>query len=111
MKLILTILSYAMTLLGTIHTVLTPVFYPRLTPGAAWFAGTGLALVFLGLLNYASAKVFQKWLLNICAVADIVGVVFTCLIVITLPSLQSFIALAIFCLTAAACALLRAKAQ
>jgi hypothetical protein len=43
--------SALLTGLGVVHTALTPVFYGRLTLGALWFAGSGLAMIFVGLLN------------------------------------------------------------
>ena len=43
--------SYLLIALGAVHTALTPVFYTRLTPNAMWFAGAGLAMIFVGFLN------------------------------------------------------------
>jgi hypothetical protein len=43
--------SYLLVALGAVHTALTPVFYGRLSPNAMWFAGAGLAMVFVGFLN------------------------------------------------------------
>ncbi|MBA2338972.1 MAG: hypothetical protein H0V88_01130 [Pyrinomonadaceae bacterium] len=45
------ITSYLLIALGIVHTSLTPVFMSRLSPGAMWFAGAGLAMVVLGFLN------------------------------------------------------------
>jgi hypothetical protein len=45
------IASYLLIALGAVHTALTPVFYGRLTPNAMWFAGAGLAMIFVGFLN------------------------------------------------------------
>lgn len=43
--------SALLAALGVVHTALTPVFYGRFTLGALWFAGSGLAMIFVGLLN------------------------------------------------------------
>jgi hypothetical protein len=43
--------SVLLRALGVVHTALTPVFYGRFTLGALWFAGSGLAMIFVGLLN------------------------------------------------------------
>ena len=43
--------SALLTALGVVHTALTPVFYGRFSQGALWFAGSGLAIIFVGLLN------------------------------------------------------------
>lgn len=51
-----TISSYLLIALGVVHTALTPVFYGRLSPGALWFAGSGLAMIFVGFLNVALSR-------------------------------------------------------
>lgn len=43
--------SALLVALGVVHAALTPVFYGRFTLGALWFAGSGLAMIFVGLLN------------------------------------------------------------
>lgn len=43
--------SALLAALGAVHTALTPVFYGRFSLGALWFAGSGLAMVYVGLLN------------------------------------------------------------
>jgi len=82
--------------LGVIHTALTPAFYSSLSPDAMWFAGTGLAMIFLALLNIIAERVFERWVFNICIIANLVGCVYNVLVVIALPEFQAFIGLAIF---------------
>jgi hypothetical protein len=48
--------SYLLIALGAVHTALTPVFYGRLTPNAMWFAGSGLAMIFVGFLNIVLSR-------------------------------------------------------
>src|SRR5215211_8646183 len=43
--------SVLLVALGVVHTALTPVFYGRFSLGALWFAGSGLAMIFVGLVN------------------------------------------------------------
>jgi hypothetical protein len=43
--------AWLLVALGVVHTSLTPMFYSRFTLGALWFAGSGLAMIFLGFLN------------------------------------------------------------
>jgi hypothetical protein len=43
--------SYGVLLLGIVHTALTPVSYPGLSAETLWFAGTGVMLIALALLN------------------------------------------------------------
>lgn len=60
---------------GAVHTAFA-VCYGELSPDAVWFAGAGLALVFLGLLNVAAgvASSAQAW--TLCRVANVLGVAF-----------------------------------
>lgn len=82
--------------LGVIHTALTPLFYDRFSPDALWFAGTGLALVFLGLLNLMAERVWQAWAINTCIAANLVGCVYGALVAIALPEIQAYAATVIF---------------
>lgn len=43
--------TYGMLTVGALHTCLTPRFKPQAGEDAIWFAGSGLALCFLGALN------------------------------------------------------------
>ncbi|HSC77753.1 MAG TPA: hypothetical protein VLB32_04240 [Candidatus Acidoferrales bacterium] len=43
-------------LLGGAHLLFVPLNFDRLTLGALWFAGAGLAIVFAGFLNLALAR-------------------------------------------------------
>jgi hypothetical protein len=45
------IISGLLVALGVVHTALTPIFYGRFTLGALWSAGSGLAMISVGLLN------------------------------------------------------------
>ena len=46
--------TIVLLLLGIGHTLMTPVFYPEFTEEFLWFAGTGLGLLYLALLNIAA---------------------------------------------------------
>ncbi len=87
--------SFALAL-GIVHTALTPLFYRHLTTDALWFAGTGLALVFLGLLNIASERAWKAWMLNICIAANFVACIYGGLILSILPEIQAYAAMLIF---------------
>lgn len=43
--------SVLLVALGVVHAALTPIFYGRFSHNALWFAGSGLAMIFVGLLN------------------------------------------------------------
>jgi hypothetical protein len=95
MRLLYRIASYLL-LIGVIHTALTPAFYDGLTLDALWFAGTGLALVFLSLLNIVAERAFEPWMLNLCIVANLAGLVHSVLIVTQLSEIQAVVGLLIF---------------
>lgn len=50
-RLLQKISTFIIIAIGVIHTSMTPVFYDHLSEAAFWFAGTGLAAIFIGLLN------------------------------------------------------------
>jgi hypothetical protein len=83
-------------LLGVIHAALTPLFFNFFTIEAMWFFGTGLALVFLCLLNIAASKLLVPWLLNMTVVANLIGTIHSFLILILLKQPQAYIGLAFF---------------
>ena len=48
---------------GAGHTFVgTPMFFRSVSRDAVWFAGAGLAMIFLGLLNLAPAVALPPWL-------------------------------------------------
>ena len=75
--------SILLIALGAVHTALTPVFYGRFTHNALWFAGSGLAMIFVGFLNIAlSRDVGRDRLVRIlCYVANLLTVFFGFLMV------------------------------
>lgn len=101
MRLFYRITAWSMAL-GVIHTALTPLFYSRLDEDALWFASTGLALVFLGMLNLAAERVWQPWLIMLCIPANLVMFVFGALVVAVMPEVQAWLFLVfVFCLALA----------
>jgi hypothetical protein len=93
MKVFYSISAYVLVALGTGHTLLTPVFYPDFSADALWFAGTGLALLFLGLFNIATLQNSIPTLLNLCVIANLIGLIFLALVTVAVPEIQAFIAL------------------
>jgi hypothetical protein len=88
------ICMYLLVALGTGHTLLTPIFYPTFSADALWFAGTGLSLLFLGLLNIVTERISDRNLRNLCMGANIVGTIFIILVTVALPEFQAFLAVA-----------------
>jgi hypothetical protein len=92
MKTIYSISAYLLVALGTGHTLLTPVFYPGFSADALWFAGTGLSLLFLGVLNIVAERLPDRGLHNLCVVANLIGTTFLILVTVTVPEFQAFMA-------------------
>jgi hypothetical protein len=72
--------------LGVGHTALTPVFVPGLNQGSIWFAGGGLALLFLGFLNAARlATPDAPRLRQLCLAANGVALPWIVLVTVVVP--------------------------
>jgi hypothetical protein len=76
--------TYLLIALGVVHTALTPAFYGRLSPGALWFAGSGLAMIFVGFLNVAHGRVGGRdtAVRALCYAANLLTLAFGVLIVV-----------------------------
>lgn len=86
-------LSSYLLMLGVIHAALTPMFYKFLSPNGLWFFGTGLALVFLAMLNIAASRLLNSWLLKLALTANIIGTSFSALTTYVLRQPQAYIGL------------------
>ena len=85
------IASYLL-MLGVIHSALTPVFYKTfMSVEAMWFFGTGLSLVFLGMLNIASGKILNIWMLKFTIAGNVAGTTFSLLLWLVLPEPQAIV--------------------
>ena len=85
--------AYILLALGILHTALTPLFYQQFDVDTLWFAGTGLGLIFLALLNFVALCSPVRIARGICLAANLTGLSYGILIVIVLPEPQSFLAL------------------
>lgn len=83
--------SWLLVVLGAVHTLLTVPFYGQLTPRAVWFAGTGLMMVFLGLLNLIARRTADPGARRLCQAADLLGLGFGVLAVLAVPEPQAFL--------------------
>ena len=70
--------AWLLVALGTVHTALTPLFYGRFTLGALWFAGSGLAMIFLGFLNITFGRAVgrDRLVRVLCYIANLLCTVF-----------------------------------
>jgi hypothetical protein len=96
MKKLYKISSYLLILLGLIHIAFTPVFEPTFSPSAVWFAGAGLSLVFLGLLNLIAIQAKKYSIFSACLIANLISIIYGLLIIIAVPQPQAFAALVLF---------------
>lgn len=78
--------------LGTLHTLLTPMFYPDFSPNAVWFAGSGLTLVFLGAINVARLHSRDTLLRRMCLAANLTGTLFCTVVALAVPEPQAYLA-------------------
>ncbi|HEX6037756.1 hypothetical protein [Longimicrobium sp.] len=85
--------AWALVGLGGVHTLLTVPFYGQLTPEAVWFAGTGLMMVLLGLLNLIGRRTADPGARRLCQAADMLGLLFGMLSVLAVPEPQAFVGL------------------
>ena len=78
--------SYGLVVAGIIHTALTPLFYPAGGEDPLWFAGSGLALIMLGLLNLARRAAPYPRVRQLSAAGNLVGVVYMIIVTTMLPA-------------------------
>lgn len=78
------------TLLGLVHTSMTPIFYKTFDLSALWFAGTGLSFVFLGILNLARIKTADAGIKILCTIANGIAVAYGVFIVIKLAKPHAY---------------------
>lgn len=66
-----TILSYIIILLGTIHIIFVfPIV--QFNTDTLWFIGTGMAIIFAGLINLIAIKFPEKFISNICMLTNFI---------------------------------------
>lgn len=76
-------------------------FYGRLSPGAMWFAGAGLAMIFVGFLNISLARGAgrgDRLVRALCYIANLITLVFGVLIVVVDSEPQVIFGLALIAL-------------
>lgn len=94
------ILISIVLLLGVAHTAFTPVFYKSFSLDAIWFAGTGLAFVFLGLLHISRRTSTSSLAVVVSCFASVVATIFSILIVLKMTAPQAYISVVVNALLA-----------
>lgn len=82
--------------LGVGHVVATPRFAAGFTEGAAWFAGSGLTLVFVAFLNLSRLASLEgdRRLRRLCFIANAATLVWIVFVAAMVPVVQAFLAAA-----------------
>lgn len=79
-------------LLGLIHVGFTRIFYgPLISIEALWFAGTGLALAFLGVANIFLSGRPERSLKWLGALSNLAGLVFITTVAVILKEPQGYL--------------------
>ncbi|HKL38411.1 MAG TPA: hypothetical protein VJ876_05900 [Bacteroidales bacterium] len=95
MRTVYKISAYLTVLLGIAYIVLTPFFFRQFGLDVLWFAGTGLAFIFLGNLNLMVMLSNRSGFYMMAITSNIMALLLTALILTTNAAAQSFLSLAI----------------
>ena len=95
MKTIDYIFTIVLLLLGVAHIILTPMFYEQFDIASLWFAETGLGFVFLGFVNLGRLRSEHECPENFSLFCNLLGLVYTILIVTKLSEPQAYISLVV----------------
>jgi hypothetical protein len=68
--------TVVLLLLGSIHTLLTPMFFKHFNENFLWFAGTGLSLVYLSFLNFSRILTTLFGIRLMCVIGNSLGLAF-----------------------------------
>ena len=91
MRITYKIAAYLLVLLGIVHIALTPLFFKQFGLDVLWFAGTGLALVFLGNLNLIVMLSRRSGFYIMAITSNIMALLLMTLLLSMNPSLQAWI--------------------
>jgi hypothetical protein len=81
-----TVASYGLVAAGITHTALTFLFHPKGDEVALWFAGAGLALITLGLLNLARRAAPYSRVRQLSAAGNVAGIAYMLIVTAMLPA-------------------------
>ncbi|HKL37828.1 MAG TPA: hypothetical protein VJ876_02970 [Bacteroidales bacterium] len=98
MRITYKIAAYLLVLLGIVHIALTPLFFKQFGLDVLWFAGTGLALVFLGNLNLIVMLSRRSGFHIMAITSNIMAMLLMTLLLSMNPSLQAWIGLGLLLL-------------
>lgn len=95
LKILYTLSVCLMITVGVVHTILTPAFAFESVVGALWFAGAGLALVFVGFLNVSlmGNRDRNRTTKALCYVANLMLTLYLIVLATALTEPQAILAL------------------
>jgi hypothetical protein len=87
--------AWLLITLGVIHTSLTPVFYDGFLAEPMWFAGTGLAMSLIGILNIAWSRDARddRLVSMLCHIANLIFALFGLAMARAVPQPQAYLGL------------------
>jgi hypothetical protein len=90
--------SFLVIALGTIHVLMTPVFFDQFTMRVMWFVAQGVMGIFLGLLNVVAWRAAWRDQVGarLCHLSNLIGTAFIVLYSTVDRAPQSFAAIALF---------------
>jgi len=92
MKKLYSIAISIILLLGVGHTLMTLVLYSAFSADMLWFAGTGLALICLGLLNVIALQTKLSWVFLIVILANVIATLYLTAVSLAVPEIQAYLA-------------------
>lgn len=98
MKLMYKIASLLLILSGLLQIAFTPLFFSHFGLDVLWFAGSGLGFVFLGNLNLIVMLSQKLNYYTMILSSNVLGLMFTIIVLTVLNSIQAYIALLIMLL-------------
>ncbi len=91
MRLLQKITAYLLVVMGIVHIALTPIFFRQFGLDVLWFAGTGLALIFLGNINLMVLISRRSGFYMMAITSNIMALLLVVVILSMNPSIQAYI--------------------
>ena len=89
-------LAILLIILGIVHCVMVFIYFDSLTGEAIFSLGTGIAVSFLGLLNFTAAKLLNPMLLTVAVIANAIQTLYGLISLTIMNDIQAFVGILIF---------------
>lgn len=90
------ILAIILIILGIVHCTMVFVYFDSLTSEAVFSLGTGIAVFFLGLLNFSASRLLIPKLLTIAIIANAIQTLFGLISLTVMNGVQAYLGIFIF---------------